>query len=1186
MNHHRHILEFMINEFSQIKPQLGHSEAASAMSQIIKAVLSMENEEIPATIGIEHPNPAIDFEGARVKVVTQATPWPKNLKRRVSINSFGYGGANAHCIIDHPSEVIPHYRPCGLSGASKVSRQKISGHSESNGDHTNGFSPSQGHKSMSYALLPFSAHDKVALQSNIAQISQWIGEYKLSDLIFTLAHRRSRFSHRAYAIVQPQQLSEGIENGVLVSERLSGREARSIGFIFTGQGAQWPQMGIHLMDTYPIFSDTIAYLDNVLSGLSWKRTWTISEALKAAPDVSKVHEPAISQTICTALQIALVRLLKQWGIKPAAVVGHSSGEIAAAYAAGRLRAREAIVLAATRGQVLTENKRKGSMLAVGMGYEEVQPLLVGYEDKVQIAAVNSPKSVTLSGDCTAIEEVAGACESRNVFHRTLRTGGNAYHSNHMLALGEEYEALASNSLGEISKWQDPDDVLCPPITWVSSVTPRKAVDSVAPMYWRKNLESPVRFSEAIDVLSEKTQLDLLVEIGPHPALSGLFEHFRQGHEAAGLKLPPVMATLRRGEHDVASMMRLAGELFLRGSSVDLAMVNTITSASPCVDLPIYSYTYPERPTYHENRFSREFRTRKYPRHDLLGARRPASSGTDPSWRNVLRLKDLAWLRDHKLLPDVILPATAYFSMAVEAARQIHFEEDTTQIRSIRLRNISILSTLAVPDNEIGIETILSLRRGTKSNGRTTSSRWSQFTIGSADPDSGSWTEHCSGEICVETRTSSTKPHERLGVDCRARRLQMDRWYDKFRETGLGYGPAFQGLSDLRAYHRSNSASASVKLVPENTSDEESNYIIHPAVLDTCLQLGLIACHAGQVENVKTALIPIAAGEVVIRNLPSTNKEAQAVAIGQLSGVRGVSTDVDLYSPSGELLMSMEQIRLVRYDYMEANKAPAVPREPYWRPVERVDIDTISNRSVKELFPHTFLSAPILTKLDKICALALADLNTTVAADLKTYHRPFAAWLAARSGALRELVPPSGTDTLAIENSASFKELEDVPEAECIRQLHRTMIGALSSDVPGMRVSIEDHLLEKLYESGMAFQPICSRLRDIVDLIAHKAPRMKILQIGGGSGGIPFASAILDALEASTPFQRFQEYVYTDKTPAGQVYAKSKLGHESSVCCHILNIEADLSAQEDMKPESFDLIIQPFGFEPIRTLILH
>jgi len=550
---------------------------------------------------------------------------------------------------------------------------------------------------------------------------------------------------------------------------------------------------------------------------------------------------------------------------------------------------------------------------------------------------------------------------------------------------------------------------------------------------------------------------------------------------------------------------------------------------------------------------------------------------------VLRLKDLAWLRDHKLLPDVILPATAYFSMAVEAARQIHFEEDTTQIRSIRLRNISILSTLAVPDNEIGIETILSLRRGTKSNGRTISSRWSQFTIGSVDPDSGSWTEHCSGEICVETRTSSTKPHERLGVDCRARRLQMDRWYDKFRETGLGYGPAFQGLSNLRAYHRSNSASASVKLVPENTSDEESNYIIHPAVLDTCLQLGLIACHAGQVENVKTALIPIAAGEVVIGNLPSTNKEAQVVAIGQLSGVRGASTDVDLYSPSGELLMSMEQIRLVRYDYMEANKAPAVPREPYWRPVERVDIDTISNRSVKELLPQTFLAQAILTNLDKICALALADLNTTVAADLKTYHRPFAAWLAARSGALRELVPPSGTDTLAIENSASFKELEDVPEAECIRQLHRTMIGALSSDVPGMRVSIEDHLLEKLYESGMAFQPICSRLRDIVDLIAHKAPRMRILQIGGGSGGIPFASAILDALEASTPFQRFQEYVYTDKTPAGQVYAKSKLGHESSVCCHILNIEADLSAQEDMKPESFDLIIQSFGFEPIRDL---
>jgi acyl transferase domain-containing protein/NADPH:quinone reductase-like Zn-dependent oxidoreductase/SAM-dependent methyltransferase len=1166
-----------------IKPQLGHSEAASAMSQIMKAVLALENGEIPATIGIEHPNPAIDFERARVKVVTEATPWPKNLKRRVSINSFGYGGANAHCIIDHPMEVIPSYQARSLPRSREDAHEAIHAQAIGNGGQMDVLSSLQENTSMSYVLLPFSAHDKLALRSNIAQISQHIGEYTLSDLIFTLADRRSRFPQRAYAVVQPQLLSHGIGADVLVSDRLSGRAPQNVGFVFTGQGAQWPQMGMHLMETYPIISDTIAYLDKVLSGLSGKSPWTIAEALKAPPDASRIHEPAVSQIVCTALQIALVRLLKQWGVKPVAVVGHSSGEIAAAYAAGRLHAREAIVLAATRGHVLTRNKRKGLMLAVGLGYEAVQPLLVGRETRVQIAAVNSPKNVTLSGDCSAIAEVAAACEVQNVFHRTLRTGENAYHSYHMLALGEEYEVLASRKLGEMNNWQDPDDLLCSPTTWVSSVTPGEVVSSVAPEYWRHNLESPVLFSEAIEVLFQKTQLDLLIEIGPHPALGGLFEQFRPGLEADGQKLPPIMATLRRGEHDVASMMRLAGDLFLRGSAVDLAMVNRITDASPCVDLPTYCFTYPEKPTYYENRFSREFRRRKHPRHDLLGAKRPASSSTDPSWRNVLRLKDVPWLRDHKLLPDIILPATAYLMMAVEAVRQVHFEDDTAQIRSFRLRNVAILSTLRVPDDAIGIETILSLRRGTKANGRTTSSRWSHFTIGSADPDSGSWSEHCSGDICVETQMSSTKPNQRPNVDSRARTLQMKRWYEKFTETGLAYGPAFQGLSNLKAYHRSNSASASVELVPENTSDEQSKYVVHPATLDTCLQLALIACHAGQVENVKTSLIPVAAGEVIIWNGPPTKEKAQAVASGQMSGIRGASAHVALYTHSGEPLISMEQIRLVRYDYRNTDKTPAIPREPYWRPVERVDIDTVSNESLKEMFTPKFLSKSTLTKLDKVCALALRDLNVTLGAHIQKHHGAFAAWLDARSDTLRVLTPTLDTDKWTTQNANLLNELEEVSEAKCIRQLHQTMFRILGSDTPSIPVFIESHLLDELYESGMVFQPICSQLQHIVDLIAHKSPRMSILQIGGAAGGTHIASAMLDTLGAGTPYQRFGQYIYTDTTASGRANAKSKLGRWSSVSFYLLDIETDLSAQEGLEPQSLDLIIAPWQLEFVRCL---
>lgn len=454
-------------------------------------------------------------------------------------------------------------------------------------------------------------------------------------------------------------------------------------------------MGAELFSEYAVFRNAIKYHDKILAKLSVRPSWSIEgnafpsvmcfpnlvtvEQLLAPTATSRIHEPEISQTICTALQLALVDLLRSWSVQPVATIGHSSGkifksitlnvsnmsapgEIAAAYAAGAHTAAEAVVLAYLRGQVVTLIHQDGLMLAVGLNPEGVLPYLKGKESDVTIAAVNSSESITLSGDAAAIMDILAKLDGDKLFARLLRTGGKAYHSHHMAAFGEKYERSCRECIHEISH-----EIECEPLEtgafWQSSVIPDSdnSGSLFGPSYWRKNLESPVYFYNAVNAMLEKKDLnlDLLVEIGPHPALSGPLKQIRNRREQeSGSPLPPCLPTLKRGEKALRSMLTLGGHLFIRNTSINLAAVNAmdqyqngklqLARGSLCIDLPNYQYHYGPI-IYHENRTNKELRLRKHLRHDLLGARQPGSAKGRPSWRNILRLKDVPWLEDHKVL---------------------------------------------------------------------------------------------------------------------------------------------------------------------------------------------------------------------------------------------------------------------------------------------------------------------------------------------------------------------------------------------------------------------------------------------------------------------------------------------------------------------------------------------------------
>ncbi len=571
-----------------------------------------------------------------MKVVTQLTDWPTPL-HRASVNSFGYGGANAHAILDSVENVLPGFND---------SRNK-----ESTGDPTKLY------------VLPFSGSTAQALEARVLDLSKRFSQgetYNFCDLCHTLADRRSKLSKKGFLITSAATAKNDFSLDKLVTPKKFTPKL-DFGFVFTGQGAQWPQMGKELLESYPLFSQTIDYLDKVLQALPEAPAWTIRNALLEPAATSKVGDAGFSQPLCTAVQVGIVKLLQSWGVEPSVVAGHSSGEIAAAYSAGLLTEAHAIVIAFYRGYVVTKITSKGCMLAVGMGADDAEAKIdeMSLRDEICVACVNSPESVTISGSAKGIDILANELQGKGIFARKLATGGRAYHSFLMKEVGEEYETLVSKAMTGLPMnpgHEDGKDV----VRFFSSVGQssdalasfsRETNNFIRPAYWRANLENPVQFSTAIKNIVATGKFHLL-EIGPHGALQLPIKQIR-----TFLGLPeddlPYTSTLARGKDADICMKALAGELYLSGHQIDFLEVNNTqfdgdkNNAAVINDLPPYHWSYTQL-LWNEPRSSIDLRNRKYVRHELLGSETAAANGIERCWRNIFKPSEVPWIDDHRV----------------------------------------------------------------------------------------------------------------------------------------------------------------------------------------------------------------------------------------------------------------------------------------------------------------------------------------------------------------------------------------------------------------------------------------------------------------------------------------------------------------------------------------------------------
>nr|AOO87093.1 polyketide synthase [Alternaria alternantherae] len=867
-----------------VKTVIGHLEGCAGLAGVIKVLLALKHQTIPPNMHFNELNPKITpYYGTGALVIPiRPLPWPRppaGAPMRASVNSFGFGGTNAHVII----ESLP-----GDEGDSHVASQ----------DAGSGV----------VGPLLFSAASGPALlrnvQAHLAHL-QANEDISLQDVSWVLQTRRTTHRVRAsFAGATRQQLlasmaqfvekhaKAGTKGGDIgsVARLLQPKEAPGTLGIFTGQGAQWATMGRELLHANRLFRQSLEACEAVLrDGLlpGDAPEWTLIEELTKEKGQSRVGEAGISQPLCTALQVALVDMLAAAGVKLDAVVGHSSGEIAATYAAGIISRRAAMQIAYYRGLYAPlcrgAGGQRGGMLAVGLSMEAAQrfcrqPAFVG---RLVVAASNSPQSCTLSGDVDAVVEAKAQLDSEHTFARQLHVD-TAYHSHHMQACADKY--LRSLAACDIDVQQPRPECI-----WNSSVRGDTRLlgrggdlASLKGPYWVANMVQTVKFSQAVESsIWHGGPWDLAVEIGPHAALKGPME---QTLKAAYGTTPRYTSLLQRNVHDVAAFQTAIGVIWaqLGPSHVDFAGYRSsfhecpepCPSLSPILGrLPTYSWDH-DKVYWRESRTSARHRTSRHGGHELLGRRVADDNERELRWRNVLKLSEMPWLRGHDVLGQVLLPGAAYVSLAAEAAQHLAATvAPGLSIQQISVEHVDLLRPLVVPDNQDGVETLFTAQVISADTGATAArpavhARFAYYVC--QNEAAGAMMHTCTGTLTIHVGHASEDASAlppRPPVPDKVVHVEREPVYDMFRAIGLNYTGAFDAITDSR---RCLGYAAATAVWPSDSpvSRSHSQYILHPALLDVAFQSLFVAHVHPSTRKLTSALLPSHIDRVTINvNVP-------------------------------------------------------------------------------------------------------------------------------------------------------------------------------------------------------------------------------------------------------------------------------------------------------------------------------
>ncbi|TGJ85110.1 hypothetical protein E0Z10_g3631 [Xylaria hypoxylon] len=1141
-----------------VKTNLGHTEAASGLAAIIKAAKSLELGQIPPSINFEKPNPEIDFETLRLQVPQKLTEWPSTGIRRASVNNFGYGGTNTHVILEESA----HWRP------------------KTNG--VNGV-----HNSLSRKLFVLSARDEAAtarLAANMNEFLQRSTDLHLNDLAFTLGQRRSKFNWSvAISAESAEELTNALSDKSVKPVQANSRAPR-LGFVFNGQGAQWHAMGRELMTAYPVFLSTLETCDATISKFGAK--WSIIEELRRDQKSSRVNEVRFSMPLTCAVQLASVKLLNHWGIRPAAVTGHSTGEVAAAFAAGAISLEEAITVTYFRGKINAEAvERKtsgGAMMAVGLGPNEVNPYLQEVKGGLaNIACFNSPSSVTLSGDVKAIDELEKRFESEGIFARKLKVQA-AFHSHHMLPLQKEYRAALTKHMRPGVRTFADDVKFSSPV----SGDVLNDADELGPEHWITNMIEPVKFTDSFRnmVITEtdstpRQDIDIVVEIGPHSALAGPIRQCLSEPDLKSIGITYV-SCLERGRDAVQTAQSLGATLFQKGCAVNMAHVNFPTGDSSCqtiFDLPSYPWNHSTK-YWNEPRTSVDHRFRKHPAHDLLGVRLPGTSDFSPIWRLNLKAENMPWVRDHIVQSGVVYPAAGYICMAIEAIRQLN-ESDNKAIREYRLRDVDILKALVIPETSQGVDVQLFLEP-VKEN--TLVRDWRQFRIYSATSPEEPWVENARGLIGVEYSgvgdfaLNSTSALN-ISNGNYPRTMTPKALFDSLHKVGVSHGPLFQNLDEIRVANGASATKMTVSdVAPTMPYGYQQPHVIHPITLDSVFQ----------------AIYPVLSPE---------NRKAVGASVPR--SIRSLRVSSEISSEPGSGLEAHSH--LIRHDLQGFNASAAVipvggttetpvieVADMYFQSLGRVADEATPRRkdlcilndwtksfSLNDLAPirdslkteapadEAEIGRDLVRVTYNLVHEALAQLTARDIENLEWYHKRFYDWMLMfdQQGATNQLAPKSERWSKASEGVKHMlmdKAEKASANGELAIRIGKQLLPILRKEVAPLELMLEGQLLYRYYQTGLRFTRCALQAAQVVRAISDETPGIRILEIGSGTGGATLP--ILDAL-STDDCQRFEHYDFTDISAGFFQAARERFDSWGETISY-----STLDIEKDPEDQGFDL----------------
>ncbi len=1130
-----------------VKTNFGHLESAAGVASLIKVVLSLQHQKITPHLHFEQPNPYIPWEKLPVKVTQKLTNWETETEQRVAgISSFGMSGTNVHLIVENPPTI---------SNQPNLIERPVH-------------------------LLTLSAKTEKALQELAKSYHQFLAhtDVSLADICFTANTGRSHYNYRLAVVAQtPQQLSKTLSDFVakketpeLFYQAIKHQKQAKIAFLFTGQGSQYEGIAQQLYQTQPTFRNSLNYCAELLKNYL---DIPLLDILYSPQHQSLIHQTLYTQPALFAVEYSLFQLWKSWGIQPDIVMGHSLGEYVAACVAGVFSLEDGLQLVVNRARLMQKLPQNGEMVVVFANEETVQACLESQPNLVEIAVINSPQNIVISGETQAVNRVVESLNQQGYKTQKLPVS-HAFHCH-----------LVEPMLAEFREVAEKIQYHLPSIDMISNVTGTLATEEITtPEYWCRHLRQTVKFAGGMEKLKQ-LGIDIFVEIGSKPTLINL------GKNCLGEGEKLWLASLTPKRENWETILSSLSQLYVAGVEVNWVEFERDYSRQR-VALPTYPF---QRQRYWQDIPKIRLSSFAQNSHPLLGDKVNLAHSKTIHFESKLSQNFPAFLQDHQIFNQAILPASAYLEMALAAGKKIHSK------RQFCLEDVVLHQAMILPENESKtVQLILTPQENQDY----------RFEIFSFQDTSQTWVNHASGRLTLQVNQVHTdKPLNLQTLETETVR-NIETLYQAYQEKGIRYGEYFRIIDKIYTRYNPEYKQVFVQIKPSKTLQKDfNNYQVHPILLDACFQAVGAAFSDEQLET----YLPISVHQFIVYETLNQESYWSQVKLHKTSNSQAYFADIVITNSAGKVIAEVNQLKVQAVSPEAILGKQTINFKDWlytveWKPQPlslfstefqvqpkdilqtiQADLSPFVNQSkfkkYSELLPklEDFSLSYIIEAFQKMgykfllnqefSSQELIDKIGIISKQQRLFERLLEifseAGILQRNNQAWKVIQNS----LKIDSpSQIITQLSQYPEIQAELSLLSVCGSHLAEVLQGkidpiqlLFPSGDVNFVTQLYQDSPGAEVMNTLVQKVIQTaLNHQNKNIKILEIGAGTGGT--TAYILPQIK-----ERNFEYIFTDVSPLFTTKAQQKFKNYSGVRYQVLDIEKDPNLQ-GYQAESYPIII--------------